>query len=139
MNRVQFVIKAKNQYGIQSPFLYELYSEVIAPRLGRSLLARLGIDGNDRFGQLVYKLRDHYRAVDVEGGAVFPHDVAWLLLPDGSHTTLVNRPHCSADAERWWSRLLDSQGRTLAVDLFDVGILFDSKKLSRQTILLSPF
>ena len=68
MNKITFILKAKSQYDIQSPFLFDLYQNVIAPRMDRSLLSASDIDAHDRYAQLLYKLSDHYQAVETEKG-----------------------------------------------------------------------
>ena len=136
MNRLVFLLCAKNQYNIQSPFLFELYTEVIAARLDDKRCAALGIGKNDRYGQLRYKLADHYGAhpVSVPRELRGADDV--LRMADGSLAALVQKPHHSRECERRWKEIVKDPAVTLSVDLYDVGLLFTSKKLSKQHFLL---
>ena len=131
MNRLQYILSAKTQYDIQSPFMYDLYENVLAARLDGATLARTGIGRSDRYGQLRYKLADHYRATHV-GDDVFE-------TADGSRITMVRRPHRSRDAEEAWERLFKEPDVTLSVDLFDAGLAFTSPKLSKQHIVFRVF
>lgn len=134
MNRLQYWLTADTQYNIQSPFLYELYSEVIAPRLDKSAIKRHGIDDGDTFAQIRHKLMDHYAATpcDAEGWKVD------CLLDSGEvgMIGLMRNPHGDRCREELWRALTARDEVTLSVDLFDVGILFTNKKLSRQSVVL---
>lgn len=136
MNRLAFLLHAKNQYNIQSPFLYDLYTHVIDARLDRKRLAILGIDRSDRYGQLRYKLSNHYRARLVPKPESLQGADEVMQLPDGSLAALVRRPHRNSECERKWQVLFKDRAVTLSVDLYDMGILFTSKKLSKQHFLL---
>lgn len=136
MNRLVFLLCAKNQYNIQSPFLFELYTEVIAARLDDKRCAALGIGRRDRYGQLRYKLANHYQARPATEHAELPGADDVLLMADGSLAALVRRPHHSRECERRWKETVKDPAVTLSVDLYDVGLLFTSKKLSKQHFLL---
>ena len=139
MNRLQFLLHAKSQYNIQSPFLFGLYSNVLSVRLDRHRLRSLGIGRRDRYAQLRFMLADHYHAAPCQPPSALAGADDVLLVPDGSFAALLRKPHRNAAAESRWMHLVNGPSATLAVDLFDTGLLFTSPKLSRQLLLLSLF
>ena len=137
MNRLTYWIKAKTVYNIQSPFLYELYTEVIRPRLSRKELHHTAFGRYDAFKSLVFKIQDHYGAIDVrkEETEGLSAD-AYMQMGDGSIVAIIDRPHRNMESERRWHELYSSDRVTLSVDIFDAGIAFTSGKLSKQHFLL---
>lgn len=134
LNRLHFILKAKTQYNIQSPFLFELYSEVLNARLDRGLRASLGNAVRDRYGEVLYMLGDHYAARPVETHGWDVDDL--LESPEVGLIGLVRRPHRDSGNEERWERVVKSDEVTLSIDLFDMGIIFTCNKLSRQHFLL---
>lgn len=134
MNRFGFILKAKTQYSIQSPFLFDLYSNVVAPRLDRRFASTHGIDSRDRYAQILFKISDHYRATDISLGEWSLDDL--LRTPDGNCIGLVRQPHSNKIREAEWSHLVADPRVTLSVDLFHTGLIFTSSKLSKQHWLL---
>ncbi|MCR4817212.1 MAG: hypothetical protein K5842_08560 [Bacteroidales bacterium] len=134
MNKVTFILKAKSQYNIQSPFLFDLYQNVIAPQMDRSLLSASGIDARDRYAQLLYKLCDHYQAVETEKGDWLVDNL--MRNADGSFIGVLRSPHRDKLQESVWKRTVDDPRVTLSVDLYNCGIIFTSRKLSKQHWLL---
>ena len=135
MNRLHYLICAKTQYDIQSPFMFDLYQNVIAPKLDGATLSALGIERNDRFGQLCFKLADHYHANAAEPCPTLPGTDKIYIVPDGSMIGVVRAPHRTKDSEEAWGRLFKELDVTLSVDLYDAGLLFTNKKLSKQHLL----
>jgi hypothetical protein len=111
--------------------LYDLYENVLAARLDRATMKREGLRRGDRTGLLKYKLADHYRAKEAEDNV--------LVRADGSHIVLVCRPHRNREAEEAWEKLFKEPEVTLSVDLFDVGLLFTDKRLSKQQLVFRVF
>ncbi len=132
MNRLQYIIKAKTQYDIQSPFMFDLYEKVLSPRLDSSMQALVD---SDRFEQLLYKLTDHYRAYECKTATTLQGADRVLQCFDNSLIGLVRSPHRSKDSEEAWKRLFKEPDVTLSVDLYDIGLVFTSKRLSKQHIL----
>ena len=134
MNRLQYILTAKTQYDIQSPFLYELYSRVLNTRISKNECARLGLSGNDRYSLLCYKLMDYYEALP----AVRPElDVDDFLMSNKvGGIALLRSPHKDRQSEARWAAIIQNEEVTLSVDLFDVGIVFFNKNLSRQCVVL---
>lgn len=139
MNRLHYLLFAKTQYNIQSPFVYDLYENVLAPKLDKATLSRLGIGPRDRIGQLRYKLADHYGAMMADAKTSLDGTDTVLTTSDGSLIGLVIRPHCSRSSEEQWDRLVKEREVTLSVDLYDTGLVFTSKRLSKQYILFREF
>ena len=139
MNRLQYLICAKTQYDIQSPFMYDLYQNVIAPKLDKATVEANGIAPNDRFGQLCYKLADHYGATETKPTEALAGTDRLLSAADGSLIGVVRNPHRSKASEEAWNRLFKEQVVTLSVDLFDIGLVFTSPKLSKQHIVFRVF
>ena len=83
---------------------------------------------------MLFKLMDHYGAVYVKEKKM---NVDYeLVYNDGAHIGLMVKPHKSIDREKEWARLVKEQIVTLSVDLFDIGLVFTSPKLSKQHWLL---
>lgn len=139
MNRLQYLIRAKTQYDIQSPFMFDLYQNVIAPKMDKTTLKANGIAPNDRFGLLCYKLADHYGATEAEPIEALAAADRLLSAADGALIGVVRNPHRSKDSEEVWDRLFKEQVVTLSVDLFDFGLVFTSPKLSKQHIVFRVF
>ena len=139
MNRLQYLICAKTQYDIQSPFMFDLYQNVIAPKLDKTTLEAKGIDRSDRFGQLCYKLADHYGAMTAGVCETLAGTDILLSAADGGLIGVVRSPHRSREAEKAWESIFKEQIVTLSVDLFDIGLVFTSPKLSKQHIVFREF
>ena len=139
MNRLQYLICAKTQYDIQSPFMFDLYQNVIAPKMDKATEEANGIAPNDHFGQLCYKLADHYGATETEPCPTLLGADKVLRVADGWLIGIVRNPHRSKDSEEAWDRLFKEQVVTLSVDLFDIGLVFTSPKLSKQHIVFRVF
>lgn len=135
MNRLQFLLTAKTQYNIQSPFLFELYSEVIAPKLDRTTLHRLGINHRDRFWQLHHKLQDHY-GISPTILTSENQEIINSSHSDRSAIIMFRNPHRNKLSEQQWKKIIKEPCVTLSVDLFYTGLAFTSTKLSKQHILL---
>ncbi len=135
MNRLQHWLRAQNQYRLQSPFVFELYTCVIAPRLDKATLQRLTLSRHDTYGQLRYKLIDHYQLTPLSNHR--DNAVEQWAMPDGTRIMMLRTPHCSTATEKTWQQYCNADGVTLSVDLYMAGLLFSSPKLSKQHLLLS--
>lgn len=134
MNRLQYWIKAQTQYGVHSPFVFDMYRKVLFARVGKARRKRLGITRDAAYHELVYKLRDHYglQVVCYDGDeAVLQGDPAAF----GS-VKVVCRPHsCKARELRWQAQQGNAKYR-VSIDLYDVGLLLDNPRLHPQHFLL---
>jgi len=135
MKWIQHWLRARNQYSLQSPFVFELYTRVIAPRLDKATLHQLNISKRDNYGQLRYKLIDYYQLRPL--ASTRSNAPEQWAMNDGSKVSLVRSPHKNAESERTWRQYCNADGVTLSVDLFVAGLLFDSPKLSKQHLILS--
>ncbi len=138
MNRLQYWLTAKTSYSIQSPFLFELYTEVIQTRLDDADRKKAGIAAGDRYAALLFKLANHYGATPCPNPPEPTRALRRTLLQqkEGSLIGVVEHPHRSKEAEQEWAALLADPAVTLSVDLYDAGLYFTSSKLSRQHFLL---
>lgn len=139
MTCLKFILTAKTQYNIQSPFLFELYSEVISPTLDKALLNQLNINPRDRIAQLQYKLHNHYNIQPIEWSAYssladIPGTQA--ALPAENNIILFPIPHKNKSTEKAWQNLHSQPWVSLSVDLYYAGLAFTSPKLSKQHFLL---
>ena len=165
MTRVEYWFRAKNQYGLHSPYMFELYCDVLHAVLTRGDRRRLRravgrcTCGEWRYYVLLYKLACHFRATDAtlqaEGDAVRrclamacegmrvtvadeSEGLAWIRLTaaDGQRLAVVLKPHGSRAAEREWERMKQLDDYNVSVDLYDTGLLIANKHLSRQAFIL---
>lgn len=90
MNRLQFFLKATTQYGIHSPFVYRLYSEVLFAPMEKSLLRQLAIDSTDLHHQLIYKLVNKLQP-----------EAIYLLDPDAQAQALVKEANRTTALRIW--------------------------------------
>lgn len=155
MNRIQFLLKAKTQYNIQSPFLYRIYSQVLAPRLPHDVLTSNGISSGDHYAQLLYKLSSSTQLVrehivsntcqipasqsDDQPIALFSDATDLFRLTDGSLLALLHRPHKNRQAEVLFESLRHQASVTMTVDLWYAALFFTSPRLSRQLIMLRVY
>lgn len=137
MNRLQYILTAKTQYDIQSPFLFEFYSEVLNPKIGHDERARLCIRRGDRYAEVRYKIVDWYGASEADASG---WDVDELFATEQKGMIgLVRKPHRDRESEARWNGLVGRNDVTLAVDLFDMGVVFSYDKLSKQSVLFRCF
>lgn len=139
MNRLHHFLFAKTQYNIQTPFMYDLYENVLAPKLDKPTMARMGIGRRDRYGQLRYKLADHYGATETGAEPTLDGADTVLATRNDGLIGMVRQPHGNRSSEKQWSRLVKEHEVTLSVDLYDIGLVFTSKRLSKQHILFREF
>lgn len=121
MNRLQHFLRAQTQYGLHSPFVYRLYTEVLFSRAG----------GRGRsFADVVWRLEEYYG---------LPHPDALLNTRQLTLDTrdglflVVDRPHRD---EASWQSLCNDGSYQVTLDLYDVGIAVSSPRLSRQHFVL---
>ena len=136
MNRITYWLTANTIYNIQSPSLYRLCGEVLCARLPHALRRRLP-RRHRKYHEALYKLSAHLgaRAVPM-GGAGDGMRGSLLALRDGRRVAVVCAPHASASAARHWGQLRQEREWRVSIDLYDVGVLLDDPRLSRQHIVL---
>ena len=60
MTRLHYWLHAQTQYNIHSPFLFDMYREVLFARLTPEERRRHAIPRHDRYRELLYKCCNHY-------------------------------------------------------------------------------
>lgn len=131
MTRIAYLIKAKTQYDIHSPFVFDLYREVLFASLpDGAQVASLG-KGSRRYCEMCYKLTHHFPLQQVS----FTTDAALFRSTNGiGDFCVVNCPHRSRQSERQWDTLCANYN--VSIDLFDVGLLLTNPHLHSQHFLL---
>lgn len=135
MNRIEYWIKAKTQYEVHSPFVFDMYRKVLFARLSpeqkREVKRRHG--SSSTYCQLCYKLMDHYhlQQSSVDGCVMLASSNSPLKV------MLIDRPHRSRCQEAAWDELVKSHpDYQVAIDLYDAGLLIQYPKLHKQHFLL---
>ena len=116
MNRLQYLLRAKTQFSLHSPFVYRLYTEVLTshcPGHGRSAT------------DILWRLEEYYG---------FPHSTSHIPLstPDGVFL-VIDCPHRD---EKHWRELIDNPQWQVTLDLFTVGIAVANPRLYKQHFIL---
>ena len=151
MTRLYYWLHAETQYGLHSPFLFEMYRRVLFARLTGEECRRHGIRPGDRYGELIWKCRDYYQ---LEAAEEAPQATAGTTLlvqqvqqksslaingqPDSGQFSIliVDHPHGSEAAERGWERMKGDPSFHVSIDLYDVALLIRNARLSPQHLLL---
>ena len=149
MNRLQFFLLAKTEYNLHSPFVFDLYRNVLFAQLDRNTLATLGLRRGDRYHQLVYKLVNSLQpatlylpdddvATRIATTAMSNVAISHRMEDFVPHPTLAicPVPHRDDEQERQWFRLAGMPCATTSIDLYYAGIVLFDKRLSRQMFLL---
>lgn len=156
MTRLKYWMVADTQYGVHSPFVFEMYRKVLFASVGKALRGRMceglteketamvaSAPRKDRaYHELVYKLRDHYGLRVVcydEDEAVLKHadtDAAGLR-GDGLETVkVVCRPHRCHARELRWRAQQGNEKYNVSIDMYDVGVLMMHRGQCRQHFIL---
>lgn len=132
MTRLEYWFRAKTQYGVHSPFVFDLYREVLFASVPRCVVGDAP-RGERRYRAICYKLADHF-ALDVLASD------GWQTLMAGAEdfgkVLVVNKPHGCREAEEAWGRLCHTEPYRVSIDLYDVGVLFSNPRLHCQHFLL---
>ena len=151
MTRLHYWLHAQTQYNLHSPFLFEMYREVLFARLTPEERRQHGIPSGDRYHELIYKCCNHYHLeiatasqlasahsspklgeVPQGGGGVCP-----TLLTSGQFSILiVDRPHATPEAEQQWEHLKADPDYQVSLDLYDLALLIRNPHLTPQHLLL---
>lgn len=119
MNRLTHLLRAKTQFSLHSPFVYDLYTEVLCSRAEGA--------PRDRFEATVWRLERHFGVTASRDGGV-----AELHSPEASFL-VVDHPH--RDEGRWHS-LVEDPSWQVTLDLFSVGVAIANPHLSKQHFIL---
>ncbi|MBP9990742.1 MAG: hypothetical protein KBT45_04865 [Bacteroidales bacterium] len=129
MNRITYLLKAKTQYNIHSPFVFEMYNNVLAAKLNKKAKAQIPPTPYPKSSSLVYKLAHYYH---LQSKTLSPTQT--LLLHDSMRMMVVAKPHHNKSSEKEWATL--QQQWPVSIDLFDSGLLIDNPQLHPQQFLL---
>jgi hypothetical protein len=119
MNRFLFNLRARNAHGLHSPFVYELYTQIINPCLHQSgeLSALLTNELSNYQGKSVEKNKFNVQIFeitqfDTENLNVNFEDV--LLIEN------IRKPNNLAR----WNQLIEHQKIVFSIELYEIGLLF---------------
>ena len=116
MNRLIHLLRSQTAYNLHSPYLYRLYTQVVAPH-------------RRDFSALTFALREWSSAHHADISAT----EARLIGPDGE-LLLLRSPHSSAESEARLARLYDHY--PVSLDLYHTILLIRNPKLHPQRFLL---
>lgn len=121
MNRLIHFLHAKTQYGLHSPFVYRLYTEVLfsrSPGHGHS------------FPDVVWRLEEYYGHPHTTDTLSAGH---YQLSTNDGAFLILDHPHRD---ESHWRSLVAAPEWQVTIDLFTVGIAVANPRLSKQHFLL---
>ena len=119
MNRLTYLLRAKTQFSLHSPFVYRLYTEVLTSRAEGA--------PKGRYESTVWRLERHYGVTASRNVGI-----AELRTSDGFFL-VIDHPH--RDAEDWKNLIHDSHWQ-VTLDLFTTGIAVANPHLSKQHFIL---
>lgn len=139
---------AQSQYRVHSPFLFEMYRQVLFAELDASVrqrlrsmlshemstLAEVAPHRERGYHDMVLKLIDHYHLSIV----CYDADEAVLRGDPETFGTLkvVCRPHRNHFRELRWMAQCRNNKYNISIDMYDVGVLLSHPKLHPQHLLL---
>jgi hypothetical protein len=119
MNRFLFNLRARNAHGLHSPFVYELYTQIINPCLHQSgeLSSLLNNELSNYQGKSVEKNKFNVQIFeinqfDTENLNVNFEDV--LLIEN------IRKPYNLAR----WNQLIENEKIVFSIELYEMGLLF---------------
>lgn len=90
MTYIEFLIRAKNQYNLHSPYVFNLYQQVLNTRLQRD---KIGIVLSGKQHRIIYKIANTFRPHNVYIGTTAPSHIATIVAHATQHNvTIVSTP-----------------------------------------------
>ena len=156
MTRLKYWIMADTQYGVHSPFVFEMYRKVLFASVGKDLRHRRRQGRTERedamvasaprrataYHELVYKLRDHYGlqlvCYDEDEAVLKQADTDTARRGDNrlESVKVVCRPHRSHARELRWRAQQGNEKYNVSIDIYDVGVLMMHRGQIRQHFVL---
>ena len=119
MNQFLFNLKARNAHGLHSPFVYELYTQIINPCLHQSgeLSALLTNELSNYKGKSVEKNKFNVQIFDITQFDIENINVNFediLLIKN------IRKPNNLAR----WNQLIENEKIIFSIELYEMGLLF---------------
>ena len=145
MTRLYYWLHAQTQYNIHSPFLFEMYRDVLFARLDDATRRQHNLPRGDRFHEIIYKCCDHYHLAVSHQPQTVNHPLSAQLsapphpgLDSDSRLSIlvIDHPHATPVTEQHWEQLKSDPNYQVSVDLYDVALLIHNPHLHPQHFLL---
>jgi len=119
MNQFLFNLKARNAHGLHSPFVYELYTQIINPCLHQSgeLSALLTNELSNYKGKSVEKNKFNVQIFDINQ---FDTENLNVNFEDVLLIENIRKPNNLAR----WNHLIENEKIVFSIELYEMGLLF---------------
>ena len=119
MNRFLFNLRARNAHGLHSPFVYELYTQIINPCLHQSgkLSALLASKLFNSQGKSLENIKFNVQMIDINQFDTKNFNVNFedVLLIEN-----IRKPNNLAR----WNQLIEHEKIVFSIELYEIGLLF---------------